>query len=154
MAGKRTVRRPLDATRLVTGFTALKAVIQLQVRDQRRRFQPIDFLVDSGTNITTLSVADAEDALIPFPAQTVVLAVRTAVGEVRQRVHPGYLTVRVPGLAGREFVWPCHFVEQRGVPPTAALGLGGVLNDLRIILDGTYALEARHGWVVLEELTG
>jgi hypothetical protein len=61
--------------------------------------------------------------------------------------------VRVPGLEGREFIWPCHFVEPQGRPPAAALGLAGVIQDLRIIFDGTYALEARYGWLVLEELT-
>jgi hypothetical protein len=56
----------------------------------------------------------------------------------------------MPGLHGWTFDWPCHFVAHQGPPPKAVLGLAGVLDDLRIILDGTYALEAPYGWLILE----
>jgi hypothetical protein len=123
----------------------------VRARNRHHEFKEIEFQVDSAANVTTIPIATAEAKRLPIPTNVIELEARTAVGKVRQRVHAGRLTVRVPGLVGREFVWPCHFVEAQGEPPPALLGLAGVLDDLRIPFDGTYALEAPYGWLVLEE---
>jgi hypothetical protein len=118
-------------------------------------------MVDSATAITSMSAVSAAELLIPFPRTTINLSVRTAAGRDRQVRHPGYITVRIPGMEGREFRWPCHFVQQHWPSPGATqgkrsvhalLGLAGVLDDLRILLDGSYAFDAPHGCVILEEL--
>jgi hypothetical protein len=130
-------------------------VLTLSVRTRPRVFKELEVRVDSGAAVTTISAARATDLGIPFPRKAVDLTLETATGKVRQRRHLGRLAARVPGLDGREFNWPCHFVEHADdSPPRAALGLTGVIDDLRITLDGSYALEAPYGWLVLEEVPG
>ena len=153
MADVRTVRQPLKSARRATGFIGLKAVISFQVRDRRHELREIEFHVDSGTSVTSIPVATAERLHLRVPAKVVQVEVRTATGKARQRVRPAVVTVRVPGLPGREFRWPCHFVEQAGEPPPALLALSGVIGDLHVAFDGSYALEAPHGWLVLKEVT-
>jgi len=154
MVTGRTVRRPLEGTRIATGFIALKGVIEMFVRTRHHDFEPFPFQVDSGTNVTSLPLIAAQQARLPISTKAVELEVRTAAGAARQRVRPGYITVRIPGFEGRDFVWPCHFVEHEGSSPPALLGLTGVVNDLDIEFTGDYALEARYGWVVLKERLG
>jgi hypothetical protein len=60
--------------------------------------------------------------------------------------------MRIPGIEGREFIWPCHFVRDVGSTSPGLLGLPGVLDDVRIIFDGAYSLEAPHGWLIVEEV--
>jgi hypothetical protein len=124
----------------------------LEIRTRRHEFRTVDFLLDSGANVTAIPTSAARDWDIPFSHKAIELEVRTALGRARQVVHPGDITVRVPGLEGREFIWPCHFVEHAGSPPSPVLGLAGVLQDLRIIFDGTYSQDAPYGSLILEEL--
>ena len=149
----RSARFPLEATRLVTGFIGIKAIIDLGVRTRHHEFQTLPFLVDSGSNVSTLPASLAETWDIPFPNKSVEIELRTATRRLRQRVHPANLVVRIPAFAGRDFAWPCHVVDRRSNQPQAVLGLAGVLQDFRITFDGAYALEARHGWLILEEVT-
>jgi hypothetical protein len=153
MVSRRSVRWPLETIRLSSGFIGIRAVIPLRVRTQQRHFETLRFQVDSGTSITTMSITEARNSGIAVPTKSVLVNVRTATGKVRKRVHPGHITVRIPGLEGREFYWPCHFVDYKDSSQCALLGPAGVINDLRITLEGTYALEAPHGWVIMEELT-
>jgi hypothetical protein len=108
------------------------------------------FVVDSGAALTSMSVAKARRLGIALPRGAVELSVETAIGIMRQTRYPGRIQGRVVGLEGWTFDWPCHFVAHQGPAPKAVLGLAGVLDDLRIILDGTYALEAPYGWLILE----
>jgi hypothetical protein len=152
MVTGRTVRVPLvSASVRATGETVIKAVLSLLIETRQGRLKPIDFPVDSGSSITTIAIADATQTGIAVPAQVVNLDVTTATGKTRQRRRPGRISVQIPGLEGCRFVWPCHFIEYQTTPPTSALGLAGVLDDLRIIFDGSYALEAPYGWLILEE---
>lgn len=133
-----------------TGEMTVKAEVRLMVRTVSGRFEPLDFLVDPGANLTAISVARARRRDLAIPARTVALSVNTAVGTVIQHVHPGRITVQIPGIDGT-FSWPCHFVEHGpGIDPMPQLGLSGVLNDLRLTFDGTYALDARYGVFHLE----
>lgn len=152
MVTGRSIRRPLEAYRVRNlAFTLVRPVIQIEVRARDRSFKRIDVRVDPGSALTTLSTARATDLGIPFPRKAVAVTVETSAGPVEQLHHPGRIVVRIPGLEGREFDWPCHFVETTGPTPAALLGLAGVLDDLRIILDGAYSLEAPYGQLILEE---
>lgn len=144
------VRWPLKAIHLPTRITGLSGSIPLLVQRQDHTFAVIDFLVDSGSNVTTIPLSVARKYRLPVPSQVFELTVNTAVGQVRQRVYPGHIRVRIPEFAGREFVWPCHFVEYTGVKPVAVLGLAGVVQDGRIVHDGSYREDALHGCVELQ----
>src|SRR5262245_33648165 len=106
MVGGRTVRWALEATRLPTGFIGIKALLQLHVRSHLRSFVPLWFQFDSATNVTSIPVTRAQNLGIVMPERTVEVGVRTAAGKIRQRVHPGHIAVRVPGLPGRDCHWP------------------------------------------------
>jgi hypothetical protein len=152
MVNHRVVRFALRSWRLPTGYAAVQAAIQLEVRNRYHDFKALDFIVDSGATVTTLPASVAQENLISFPEKSMALSINTAMGQERLPVHAGPITARIPDLENRDFIWPCHFVEFQRDQPAGLLGLGGVLNDLRIYFDGTYALEAPYGWVVLEEV--
>jgi hypothetical protein len=99
-----------------------------------------------------MSVAKAGTLGLSLPRKTIEFRLETALGKVRQTRHPGRIQVRIPELGNRVFDWPCHFVETRKAELKDALGLTGVVSDLRITLDGTYAFEAPYGWLVIEDL--
>jgi hypothetical protein len=153
MVGGRVVRIPLESYR-VPGIAQpfLRAMLTLWVRTQTRQFADLRVRVDSGAAITTVSLGPAQGLGLLIPKKTVEFQVETATGKARQVRHPGRITVRLAEFPGREFNWPCHFLEHQGVPPQPVLGLTGVLDDLRICLDGSYTLEAPYGSLVLEEV--
>ena len=131
----RSLRVKLQHAVLPTGFVALQGHVDLLIRTAAG-FKPQRFLVDPGAALTTIPASFARENGIPLPAAPTNLRLRTAGGTLRQRVYPVHLRVRIPAFAGREFVWPCHFVEPRdgaasGGLGIAPLGLGGVLDDLR-----------------------
>jgi hypothetical protein len=129
-------------------------LLETEIRTRHQEFKPLVFQVDSGTNVTSIPIVTAQQVGLLIPQKIVELDVQTAVGKVRQRIHPGYIAVRISGLEGRTYIWPCHFVEHEGNPPQALLGLSGVIDDLDIGFTGDYALEARYGWLVLKERLG
>lgn len=147
------LRVPLVSYRVVgIDQTLVRAVLPVQIRTGLRGFVETEFVVDSAAAITSIAVAKATQLGIPVPRKAVELGVETATGPARQVRHPGRIQGRIQGLEGWMFDWPCHFVAHRGPPPKAVLGLTGVLNDLRITLDGTHALEAPYGWLILERI--
>lgn len=151
MVDPSVIRIPLQGSRIrATGETAVKAVLPISVKTQQGPFEPFEFLIDTGSSVSTIPLTVARRLHVLIPRRTITIEVQTAAGMVRQRRHPGQLVARVPGFEGKPFVWPCHFVDHPSAPPVCALGLAGVLNDLKITFDGTYALEAPYGWLVLE----
>jgi hypothetical protein len=110
----------------------------------------VEFRVDTGSDVTTLSVAKARELGLSVPRKAIEFNVEAATGQVRQVRHPGRIQGKVFGLDGWDFDWPCHFVEHQGPGPKPLLGLAGVLDDLRIGLDGSYSLESPYGWLHLE----
>ena len=153
MVAGHVLRVPLQAYR-VRGLaeSLVRPVLRIQVQSRDRSFKDVEMRVDCATAMTTISAARAIDLGLPIPRKVVTLTVETAAGLITQRRHPGRITVRIPRLAMREFNWPCHFVHEGEPAPGPLLGLAGVLDDLRITLDGSYSLEAPYGWLVLEEM--
>lgn len=150
---RRSVRTPLESKLLPTGYTGLRAEVELQVRTRLHRYAVLLFTVDPGSNVTTIPVSVAKDYELFLPEKSIPCQIKTATGLAIRQVRAALITVRVPGLDGRDFMWPCHFVDAAaGDDLNPLLGLGGVLNDLRIIFDGTYAQEAPYGRLILEEL--
>jgi hypothetical protein len=147
----RIIRVPLEMYRVRgISFPLVRAVIPLAIRTGPRQFREIPFVVDSGAAVTTLPTTKAVELGIPVPRRAVEITVETAVRQVRQLRRPSRIQVKLPGLEASVYDWPCHFVEPQGTPPRAVLGLAGVLDDLRITFDGSYSLEARYGWMLLE----
>jgi hypothetical protein len=150
MVSPRAVRIPLEAYRPPhVHFTLVRAVFTLFVRAANGDLWPMRFVLDTASAVTLIPVANAREAGLSIPYRPVEFTIQTASGESRQRRRPGRIQGEVPGLEGLVFDWPCHFVEQQDLVLNV-LGLAGVLDDLRITLDGRYSLEAPHGWLILE----
>jgi hypothetical protein len=152
MVDARRVRIPLEGKFIETGARAIQAKLKLLVQTSKPGFESVDFIVDPGCGITSIPRVAAEEWGIPIPSKDKikVINVRTSTGSNKQRVRLGKIGVRVPGLTSRMFHWSCHFVEPPHAPYMALLGLEGVLNDLRLIFDGTYSLENPYGVLILE----
>jgi hypothetical protein len=146
------VRIPLEEQWVASGARVIHARLKLLVQTSEAGFAWVDFLVDPGCGITSIprSLAEKRGILIPTEDKIKTIGVRSSVGSQEQRVRLGKIGVRVPGLASRIFYWACHFVEPPHAPHTALLGLEGVLNDLRLIFEGTSSLENPCGVLVLE----
>jgi hypothetical protein len=149
---RRSVRKPLRAKRLSTGYIAVQGAIELEIRTREHRFEALEFIVDSGSNLTTIPVSVAKKYRLSLPARSIPLKIRTAAGSVARQVFAGQITARIPGLPGRDFTWPCHFVAGPVNESGHLLGLSGIVNDLRLIFEGTYSEDAPYGWLILEEL--
>ena len=133
-----------------TGDKVLQARLILEVRNNRGLWVPFEFVVDPGTEMTTMSAEDARRRDLPIPKQPVRgLALRS------QEVRRGLLRVRIPGLSATEYEFPCYFLGDPNIPttdPKNLLGLTGVIDHIRIIFDGTRSLSAPYGLLILETM--
>ena len=70
-----------------------------------------------------------------------------------QEARAGLLRVRIVGMDLTEYSFPCYFLGDPDVPhpdPRYLLGLTGVINQVRLIMDGTYTLAAPDGRLIVE----
>jgi hypothetical protein len=109
----------------------------------------LTFLVDSGTEMTTMQAAEASKRDLPVPRKPVPgLALKD------QEVRSGLLRARVVGMDPIEYVFPCYFLGDptlsQPVQARNLLGLSGVVNQLRLSFDGRPYPGARWGILVVE----
>ncbi len=151
MVSPRVLRVPLESYR-VPGIneTLIRVILKLSVRSAQNRFNEVRFQFDSATSICSMPVVRAVDLGVVMPHKAVELSVKTAGGEKKQMRRQGHIQVVLPALGEDVFDWPCHFVEGAAMTETPLLGLVGVLDNLRLTLEGKYALEAPHGWLLVE----
>src|SRR6516162_9671246 len=102
------LERPLLAkTIALTGDIALRAELTLRIKTNSQTWEPVDFLVDPGTEMTTLPAARAKQIGVPLPRKPIPrlgIAGRTA------EVRAGLIRARVEGMDPSEYVFPCYFV--------------------------------------------
>ena len=152
MVNNLSVRLPLQRVPVPTmGDIGMKTILKAELRLPNGRFKALQFLVDSGSSITTIPVPRAQGLGLALPSRVDSVEIQSAGGIILQRRRPGRIKLRIPGFNGIIFDWPCHFVEhESSSPPISALGLAGILNDLRLTFDGTYSLDARYGFLQIE----
>lgn len=152
MVDARRVGFPLRSRVLGSGARIVQARVPLLLQSPSPGFCPVDFIVDPGCGVTSVLRILAEQLGILIPGRDTIrkVEVRSSTGPGVQRVRPGKIGVRVPGLVRRILYGNCHFVEPPHVPYAALLGLADVLDDLRIIFDGTCSIDHPHGQVVFE----
>jgi hypothetical protein len=146
----------LGRTLWATGDFLLRGELTLLVKTNRQTWEPLIFLADSGTEMTTVPAARAAHLDIPMPQAPVPGLLHQPTG---QEVRGGFLRVQVAGLGSREFAFPCYFLGDPHAPATAApkgsrnlLGLTGVVDKLRISFDGTPSPSAPVGMLLVEEV--
>jgi hypothetical protein len=153
------LERPLLArTIALTGDTALRAELTLRIKTNAQVWEPVNFLVDPGTEMTTMPAARAKQLRIPFPQRPVPqLGITGKIAEVRA----GVIRTRVDGMNSTEYVFPCYFVGDPDAPfdinrppsfPRSLLGLSGVVDKIRILFDGAATATAPHGLMVIEKI--
>jgi hypothetical protein len=148
----------LGKTVRATGDILLRAELDLRIKTNTQSWEQVVFLVDSGTEMTSMPAAQARLLDIPLPVRPVV-GLRYA--QTGLDVRAGVIRVQVVGMDATEYVIPCYFLGDPSNPvsPTPAatalrnlLGLTGVVDKLRLSFDGkAVSAAAPHGKLVVEK---
>ena len=141
-----------------TGDVLLWADLDVHVKDNAGQWKADTFLVDSGSEMTTMPAWLAKRLDLPMPRKATAGAIHRQTG---LEIRAGLLCARIVGLAGAEFTFPCFFLGDPDTPPSGSrsgnlprkfLGLSGVADKMRIIFDGTPMPAAVYGKLILETL--
>jgi len=153
------LERPLLAkTIALTGDIALRAELTLRIKTNAQSWEPVIFLVDPGTEMTTLPAARAKQLAISFPQKPVP---RLGITGKTIEVRAGLIRARVDGMDPTEYVFPCYFIGDPDAPfdpnrppkfPRSLLGLSGVVDKIRFLFDGTRTATAPQGLMVVEKI--
>ncbi len=133
-----------------TGDEVLHADLDLEVKTDQGTWVIIRFRVDPGTEMTTMPAQVARDLDLPIPRRPV-----RGLSFRGQQVRRGLLRARIPGLDANEYVFPCYFLSDPYVPladPRNLLGLTGVIDQVRLIFDGTRSISAPNGILGVEKI--
>ncbi len=134
----------------------LWADLDVHVKDNAGQWKADTFLVDSGSEMTTMPAWLATRLDLPMPRKATSGAIHRQTG---LEIRAGLLRARIVGLAGADFAFPCFFLCDPDTPPTGSrsgnlprklLGLSGVVDKIRIIFDGTPTPSAVYGNLILE----
>jgi hypothetical protein len=140
----------MDKTLRTTGDRVLRAELDLEVKTNLGTWESFTFLVDPGTEMTTMPACEARRWDLPIPKRPVRgLSLRG------QEVRRGLLRARIPRLDATEYVFPCYFLGDPFVPladPKYLLGLTGVIDHVRLIFDGTRSVSAPNGILAVEKI--
>jgi hypothetical protein len=145
----------LGKTVRTTGDILLRAELDLLIQTTARTWEQVIFLVDSGTEMTTMPAAQARLLDIPLPVNPVPGLLHAQTG---LEVRAGVIRVQVVGMDGTEYVFPCYFLgdpnKQAARPATASrnlVGLTGVVDKVRLSFDGKATPAAPYGNLVVEK---
>ena len=136
------VELPLRDRKLwATGDVLLWAEVRLFLKDNAGGWRPTNFLVDSGSEMTTMPAWFAKQRDLPIPRKAAAGAVHRQTG---LEIRAGLLRARIAGLDGTDFTFPCFFLgdpgyssgrKQRRKRPAESLGTfrrrGQVTDHLR-----------------------
>jgi hypothetical protein len=153
------VEVPLRSRKLwATGDVLLRAELGLLLKDNAGQWRAATFLVDSGSEMTTMTAWLAKQRDLPMPRNAATGAIHKQTG---LEIRAGLLRARIVGLNGTDFTFPCFFLGDPDVPPSGShasalprklLGLSGVVDKVRILFDGTPTPSALYGNLILETL--
>jgi hypothetical protein len=132
-----------------TSDELLHAELNLELKTNQGNWETALFVVDSGTEMTTMMAADAKDQQLPIPRRPV-----SGLTIQGQDVHSGLLRARIVGMDATEYIFPCYFLGDPNVPSAKRrnlLGLTGVINQIRFTFDGATSLLAPCGVLVVEK---
>jgi hypothetical protein len=141
---------PLAYRRLkTTGDVVVRGELHLELKTDHGTWVPVSFVVDSGTEMTTMLASDAKKRDLPMPRRPVPgLALHG------QEVRSGLLRARIVGMDATEYIFPCYFIGDPNAPVARTrnlLGLAGVINQVRLTFDGATSLLAPCGVLIVEK---
>jgi len=141
---------PLVSRRLQsTGDEVVRAELNLELKTHQGTWEPVRFLVDSGTEMTTMLAADAKNQNLPIPRRPV-----SSLTIQGQEVRSGLLRARIVGMDATEYTFPCYFLGDPNVASAKRrnlLGLTGVINQVRFTFDGATSFLAPCGVLAVEK---
>ncbi len=132
-----------------TGDLVVRAELVLAIKTDHGTWELVTFLVDSGTEMTTMPAAEAKKQNVPMPKHPV--AGLTFQG---LEVRSGLLRAQIPGMDATEYLFPCYFLGDPNatvVRNRNLLGLTGVINQIRLIFDGKPSPVAQGGVLAVEK---
>jgi hypothetical protein len=132
-----------------TGEVVVRAELDLELKTNQGTWATVTFLVDTGTEMTTMPAEAAKKRNLPIPKRPV-----RGLALHGPEVRPGLLRARIVGMDATEYVFPCYFLGDPNVPRVDAknlLGLTGVINQVRLTFDGATSLVAPWGVLVVEK---
>jgi len=132
-----------------TGDLVVHAELVLAIKTDLGTWEPVTFLVDSGTEMTTMPAGEAKKQNVPMPKHPV-----SGLTFQGLEVRSGLLRARIPGMDATEYLFPCYFLgdpNATAVRDRNLLGLTGVINQIRLIFDGTPSPVAQGGVLVVEK---
>jgi hypothetical protein len=141
-----------------TGDVLVRAELELLLKDNQGSWRPATFRWDSGAEITTMPAWDARQLDLPMP-QRAAPGVRHS--QTGLEVRSGVIRAQVVGMDGTEYVFPCFFLGDPGIPvavynpmtaPHNLLGLSSVVDKLLITPDGRPTPAALRGNLIVEKL--
>jgi len=141
-----------------SGDILLRAELDLSIKTKSGIWEDVRFRVDPGSEITVMSSFDAMRLDIAIPQQAVAGAIHQPTG---LEFRSGFIQFRVIGMDPTEYTVPCLFVGDPAVNLSQLqsikntgwnlLGLGGVVDKLRLIFDGDFAPTAIYGHLIVEK---
>lgn len=140
----------------VTGDVLLWVELELRLKDGAGGWHDVPFLVDSGTEITTMPAVEARALGLPMPQNA---AAGVAHSQTGLAIRSGYLRFQIVGMDVTEYAVPCFFL---GDPNTRPAGPPGqlprnllqpcaLLKQLRLTLDDDPGGAMPHGMLVVEK---
>lgn len=133
------------------GIVSREAELPLFVRTSIGTYSAASFRLDTGAHVTEVSTDWARHRQVAINGRYVRVSVTSGSGAGLWSGWIGTLRVRLPMWSATEYEWPCFFREQRPPKLPPQLGLAGILNDLRLSLDGTPTSSAPYGHLLVEE---
>jgi hypothetical protein len=100
-----------------TGDVKLRVELDLLLRDESGGWHLRKFLVDSGTQVTTVPAYEAKQMGLPMPLQPTAGATHIRTGLA---VRSGFLRFRIDGMDATEYVIGILFLGDPATPPDRA----------------------------------
>jgi hypothetical protein len=150
---------PIIGRRLrATGDILLRAELDLLLKTNAQTWEQVVFRFDSATEMTTMPAAQAKLLDIALPINPIPGLQHAQNG---LEIRAGVIRAQVAGMDSTEYVFPCYFLGDPNKPvgraqavmvPRNLLGLSGVVDKVRLTLDGKSAgASAPYGYLVVEK---
>jgi hypothetical protein len=147
----------LYRTLWATGDVLLRAKLKLLLKTTGGIWKPLRFIVDSGSEITTMSAFAAKRLGLPMPQKASLGVLHQPTGLA---IRSGSLQARIAAMDQTEYAFPCIFLGDPDTPvnpslpsarvPQNLLGLAGVVDKVRITFDGEGRPGAAYGYLVID----
>ncbi len=141
-----------DRLRVAISGTPLRIEVFLLVETSNGGRAAVPFLVDSGSSISIISLTRAQLLQLPIPDQRIRRRRSSEAGSVRVMVRHGEIRFWLTkDQRAAPFVVPIDFDETRPPERPPLLGLKGVIDQIRWIIDGRPRLGEPRGFCLLRD---